>query len=68
MNPQDTLHIDMASRRTAGIAALRKIRRIVDAEIAHEQIKATWAKRFTAGFGVFFIVALTWSAYHALLR
>ncbi|HRE16741.1 MAG TPA: hypothetical protein PLW86_06670 [Rhodocyclaceae bacterium] len=68
MNSPDMLQIEIASRRTAGMAALRKIRRIVDAEIAHEQIKATWAKRFTAGFGILLIVAITWSAYHALLR
>jgi len=66
MTPEDSLQIDQASRRTAGIAALRQIRRIVDADIAHEELKATWAKRFGAGFGVLFIVALTWAIYLSL--
>lgn len=66
MTPEDTLQIEAASRRTAGVAALRHIRRIVDAEAAQEALKATWAKRFGSLFGVLAIVIVTWAAYLAL--
>lgn len=66
MTPEETLQIEAASRRTAGVAALRHIRRIVDAEVAHEALKATWARRFGSAFGVLAIVVVTWAAYLAL--
>jgi hypothetical protein len=46
--------ITHASRRLAGISALRKLRRLVDEENAQEHQKARWALRI----GVIFAVAV----------
>ncbi|OQA34129.1 MAG: hypothetical protein BWY57_00699 [Betaproteobacteria bacterium ADurb.Bin341] len=40
--------IRTASTRSAGIAALRQIRKLVDEENAHDQKKTLWARRVTA--------------------
>lgn len=52
MNP-DHHPIADGVRRTVGIAALRRLRRLVDAEEAQDQANARWAQRL----GVVFIVA-----------
>jgi type VI protein secretion system component VasF len=48
----DDPEIQRAVRRTVGIAALRRLRRIVDAENALEAEKARWGQRLT----IFFVV------------
>lgn len=54
-NPQD---IDPALRRTVGIAALRRIRRLVDEDNALEQWRARWAFRIGAAFAAIAAVLL----------
>ena len=58
--------IEQAVRRTAGIAALRKLRRLVDSENAHERWKAKWALRLGAVFAITGIAWLVWlfSLFH----
>ncbi len=46
----DDPEIQRAVRRTVGIAALRRLRRIVDAENALEAEKARWGRRLTIFF------------------
>lgn len=43
----DDAEIQRAVRRTVGIAALRRLRRMVDAEEKLEASKALWARRLT---------------------
>lgn len=43
--------VDQASQRLVGIAALRQLRRLVDAENEQEKRKAVWAKRLLAVTG-----------------
>lgn len=52
--------IQRAVRRTVGIAALRRIRRIVDADNALEAGKARWARRLSALFLIAAALALGW--------
>ncbi|MCF8150372.1 MAG: cytochrome d ubiquinol oxidase subunit II [Burkholderiaceae bacterium] len=47
-------------RRTVGIAALRKIRRIVDAEQAREEGSRRWARRLSLVFVVAAALVLVW--------
>lgn len=49
----DDPEIQNAVRRTVGIAALRRLRRLVDAEQALEATNERWARRL----GIFFILA-----------
>jgi len=52
--------IQRAVRRTVGIAALRRLRRIVDADNALEADKARWARRLSIFFVLVAVVVLAW--------
>lgn len=52
--------IQHAVRRTVGIAALRRIRRIVDADNALEADKRRWARRLAILFLLAAWLALGW--------
>ena len=52
--------IQRAVRRTVGIAALRRIRRIVDADNALEADKSRWARRLSIFFLLAALLALAW--------
>lgn len=54
--------IRRAVRRTVGIAALRRIRRIVDADNALEAEKARWARRLSLVLIVAAVLVLAWIA------
>lgn len=59
----DDPEIQRAVRRTVGIAALRRLRRIVDAENALESDRAHWGRRLTIVFAVLaacVLLALAW--------
>jgi hypothetical protein len=60
----DDPEIRRAVRRTVGIAALKRIRRIVDADNALEENKARWARRL----GVFFLLAALLALGWMLIR
>lgn len=52
--------IQRAVRRTVGIAALRRLRRIVDADNALEAEKSLWARRLSILFLLAAVLALAW--------
>jgi hypothetical protein len=52
--------IDRNVRRTVGIAALRRIRRIVDADNELEAGKQRWARRLTIAFLLAAALVLAW--------
>ena len=52
--------IRRAVRRTVGIAALKRIRRIVDADNELEAGKQRWARRLAVLFMLAAILALAW--------
>ena len=56
----DDPEIKRAVRRTVGIAALRRLRRMVDAENALEAGNALWARRLSIFLIVAAAVALAW--------
>ena len=56
----DEPEIQRAVRRTVGIAALRRIRRIVDADDALEADKRRWARRLGVLFLLAAVLALAW--------
>ena len=56
----DDPEIQRAVRRTVGIAALRRLRRIVDADNALEADKARWARRLSILFILAAVLALAW--------
>ena len=56
----DDPEIQRAVRRTVGIAALRRIRRIVDADNALEASKQSWARRLAIFLALAAILALGW--------
>jgi flagellar biogenesis protein FliO len=56
----DDAEIQRAVRRTVGIAALRRLRRIVDAEQAREASSERWARRLSLFFILAAILALAW--------
>ena len=56
----DDPDIQRAVRRTVGIAALRRIRRLVDADNAHEAAKQRWARRLGVLFMLAAVLALAW--------
>ncbi|MDP2111344.1 MAG: hypothetical protein Q8J94_10970 [Thiobacillus sp.] len=58
----DDPEIRRAVRRTVGIAALRRIRRIVDADNALEAEKARWARRLALLLIAAALLALAWIA------
>jgi len=56
----DNPEIRRAVRRTVGIAALRRIRRIVDADNALESSKQRWARRLSILLILAAVLALAW--------
>ena len=56
----DDPEIERAVRRTVGIAALRRIRRIVDADNALEAGKQRWARRLSVMLIIATFLALAW--------
>jgi len=58
MNDDDKLQ--RAVRRTVGIAALRRIRRIVDADNELEAGKQRWARRLSIFLIIAAVLALAW--------
>lgn len=56
----DDPEIRRAVRRTVGIAALKRIRRIVDADNALEADKQRWARRLAMLFALAAVLALAW--------
>lgn len=56
----DDPEIQRAVRRTVGIAALKRIRRIVDADNALEADKRRWARRLAMLFALAAVLALAW--------
>ncbi len=52
--------IQRAVRRTVGIAALKRIRRIVDTDNALEADKQRWARRFGIAFALAAALVLGW--------
>jgi hypothetical protein len=52
--------IERNVRRTVGIAALRRIRRIVDADNALEADKRRWARRLSTAFVLAAVLVLAW--------
>ena len=52
--------IERNVRRTVGIAALKRIRRIVDADDTLEADKARWARRFGIAFALAAVLVLAW--------
>jgi hypothetical protein len=58
----DDPEIVRAVRRTVGIAALRRIRRIVDADNALEAGKRRWARRLSIFLVLAAVLALAWIA------
>jgi hypothetical protein len=58
----DDPEIQRAVRRTVGIAALKRIRRIVDAENALETEKSRRALRLSIFFMLVAVLALAWIA------
>lgn len=56
--------VDRMVRRRAGMAALRRLRRWVDAEQAQDAANARWAKRFAWGLAVALALAAAWIAAH----
>jgi len=58
----DDPEIRRAVRRTVGIAALRRIRRLVDADNALEAEKARWARRIGILLLAAAIAAVAWIA------
>ena len=60
----DDPDIRRAVRRTVGIAALRRLRRLVDAENAREAAKARWGRRMSVFFFVLAaVLALAWMVF-----
>ena len=58
----DDPEIQRAVRRTVGIAALRRIRRIVDADNALEASKQRWARWLSIFLILAAVLALAWIA------
>ena len=52
--------IERNVRRTVGIAALRRIRRIVDADNELEAGKQRWARRLSIAFLLAAVLVLAW--------
>ncbi|RTL49112.1 MAG: hypothetical protein EKK46_14865 [Rhodocyclaceae bacterium] len=53
-------YVEKSVRRRVGIAALKKLRRMVDADAAVEHAKARWACRLAWGFAIAALLALLW--------
>ena len=55
--------IERAVRRAVGIATLRRLRKLVDAEAAQEASAARWARRLARGFVLAALLAVVWLAF-----
>ncbi len=55
--------IDRAVRRTVGFAALRRLRRLADADRADRQADARWVRRLSWLFGIAALLTLAWLAF-----
>lgn len=55
--------IEEAVRRTVGIAALRRLRRMVDAEAAADAASARWARRLGWAFALAAVLAVAWIGF-----
>lgn len=62
----DQTRIDEAVRRSAGIAALRRLRRLVDAEDAQHRINARWARRLGIVFALAALLLACWLGWRAV--
>lgn len=56
--------LERAVRRTVGLAALRRIRQIVDAEIAREQAATRLARWLAPLLAVAAVAVVAWIAFH----
>ncbi|MCF8200188.1 MAG: hypothetical protein K9J42_15580 [Sulfuritalea sp.] len=56
----DDPEIQRSVRRTVGIAALRRIRRIVDTENARDARDSRWARRLAIAFVLAALLVLAW--------
>lgn len=56
----DDPEIRRAVRRTVGIAALRRLRRIVDAEQERDAVSARWARRLSILLILAAVLVLAW--------
>ncbi|MDD5248060.1 MAG: hypothetical protein PHY45_03690 [Rhodocyclaceae bacterium] len=55
--------IEDAVKRLAGFAALRRLRRLVDADQAQQDAQARWAARLAWAFALAAVLALAWLAF-----
>jgi hypothetical protein len=55
--------VERGVRRVVGIAVLRRLRRMVDADAAAETSKATWARRLAWAFALAAALAVVWIAF-----
>lgn len=60
MNDDRDDYIEKFVRRRVGVVALKKLRRLVDADAAAEQAKARWASRLAWGFAIAALLVLLW--------
>ncbi len=60
MNEPD---IEKAVRRTVGIAALRKLRDMADAEKQNDETQARWAFRLSWLFAIAALLTVAWLAF-----
>lgn len=56
----DDPEIQRSVRRTVGIAALRRIRRIVDTEESHDASNERWARRLSIALALAALLVLAW--------
>lgn len=56
--------LDRAVRRTVGLAALRRIRQIVDADIARERAAARLARWLAPLLALAALAVVAWIAFH----
>jgi hypothetical protein len=63
MTDPDVGGVERGVRRVVGIAVLRRLRRMVDAEAVAEAHKAIWAKRLAWAFALAAVLAVAWIAF-----
>lgn len=61
----DDESIQQAVRRQTGVAALRRLRELVDQDAARERVNVRWARRLGVVFLVAAIAAIVWLAQRA---
>jgi len=55
--------VDQAVRRTVGLAALRRLRHMVDTDKSQQAAEARWAARLGAAFLVAAVLWVAWLAF-----